>query len=839
MEAMTKSLFEEKPFLQDRASREHRLLAELNLAFDHHVRHCELFKRICDSASWSPDSPAQRLADLPFLPAQYFKEAGRQLTSVPVDRQYRALSSSATSGRASTVVLDRETARRQARAVAGVIAEFIGPQRRPMLICDLPPGIQRTAELSARAAAMLGFMTLASSHRHILKSAEGGQITADEDVLEATRKALAAEGKPVTIIGFTFLVYTALLEPLERAGKQFPLPAGSTILHIGGWKKLEDRKVDRKRLAAAAKAVFGVSAEHIVDSYGFTEQMGTVYAECAAGRKHAPAFADVIVRDPLTMRPVPDGIEGSGQFLSLVPESYPGFSVITDDIVRVLGRDSCPCGRSGTTFEVIGRHKSAEVRGCGDIIAEKITLSAVPAVLQAPRFDGDPTAAGVRRVAPAISYFSRGEAFRCFDGDRVLPDIRDWGAVEQRLRAAQRELAKLSVDDIIGVLAEASNEWLQPQSPFVAFHPHGLLFVATYVRDGGLQLAADASLRGSRSYLDKFRPDPSAGRRLLAVPRGLVVHWLAGNVPTLGFLSVMLSLVGKNANILKVPEAVSPLLPEMLLSVANARYRSPSGREISGRLLTDAIEAVWYPHDSADAAALSQVADVRVVWGGADAVRAIAGLPRRYDCDDIIFGPKLSLAAVGRESLANESLARRAARGIALDCSVFEQEACASAHTVFVEEGGALSPRAFADLLSEQMAKTNARIPRQGISGQLAGNVKSARMQHFLDGDVIAPPSLEWSVLFRNREERPPPIYGRTALVRPIGDLNSLPSYIDRDTQVVGLALAGPRRLAVAEGLARAGLDRITEAGSMADFAVPWDGLFPLDRLVRWVSLAR
>jgi hypothetical protein len=275
MEAMTKSLFEEKPFLQDRASREHRLLAELNLAFDHHVRHCELFKRICDSASWSPDSPAQRLADLPFLPAQYFKEAGRQLTSVPVDRQYRALSSSATSGRASTVVLDRETARRQARAVAGVIAEFIGPQRRPMLICDLPPGIQRTAELSARAAAMLGFMTLASSHRHILKSAEGGQITADEDVLEATRKALAAEGKPVTIIGFTFLVYTALLEPLERAGKQFPLPAGSTILHIGGWKKLEDRKVDRKRLAAAAKAVFGVSAEHIVDSYGFTEQMGT------------------------------------------------------------------------------------------------------------------------------------------------------------------------------------------------------------------------------------------------------------------------------------------------------------------------------------------------------------------------------------------------------------------------------------------------------------------------------------------------------------------------------------------------------------------------------------
>jgi hypothetical protein len=832
------SLFGADPFEQPRAERERRLLDELNLDVVRHAQYCALFKRICDASGWSTDEPARRLEDLPFLPAQYFKEAGHLLTSVPKDRQYRALSSSATSGRASTVILDRDTARRQARAVASVVSKFIGGERRTMLVCDVRPGAQQSVELSARGAAMLGFMTFASAHRHLLTASADNQLSIDEETLAAAHAEIVATGKPVTLIGFTFLVYVALLEPLERSGKRFPLPKGSTILHIGGWKKLEDRRVDRKRLAAAAAAVFDIAEDRIVDSYGFTEQMGTVYPECAAGRKHAPAFADVIVRDPLSMVALPDGEEGVGQFLSLVPQSYPGFSVVTDDIVRVLGRDDCPCGRHGTTFEVIGRHKSAEVRGCGDILAEKVTIATAPApsAVRAPLPTVQLVPGGETQ---AVSFFRDGKAFRTFDGDQALPKVGDWAALERRLRLAQRELAKLSVDEIAGVLAQACTEWARPDTKFTAFHPHGLSFVVTLTQGGGLQRMANASLRGSRAFLDGFRPDGAGAGRLRAVPRGVVAHWLAGNVPTLGFLSLMFSLLAKNANILKVPETVSPLLPEMLETLAKVRYAAPTGREVSGRTLTDAIEAVWYPHDAIDAAELSRMADVRIVWGGAEAVRAVAGLPRRYDCDDIIFGPKLSLAAVGREALASESLARRAARAIAVDCSVFDQEACASAHTVFVEAGAPVTPRQFAAMLAEQMQRTNLRIPRLGISGQLAGEVKSARMLHFVDGEVMAPPSLEWSVLFRDREERPPPVYGRTALVRPIADLAGLASHVDRDTQAVGLALPGARRLAIAELLAQAGVDRITEPGAMAEFAVPWDGVFPMDRLARWVSLNR
>lgn len=833
MTAALRSLFDDEPFGLTRAERESRLLQELTVEFGRHFDDCALFRKICAAGDWLPENRPAGLGDLPFLPAQYFKEAGQELASIPEAKRYRTLSSSATSGRASTIVLDQETARRQARAVVTSLSNFIGNGRRRMLICDLRPGRHRAHELTARAAAMLGFMAFASAHNFLLRSDGGVTMVVDDVALDTASRAAVEQGQPVTVIGFTFLLYTALLEPLERAGRHYPLPPGSTIVHIGGWKKLEERKVDRSRLAAAAQAVFGIAANHVVDTYGFTEQMGTVHPECAAGRKHAPSYADVLVRDPLTLRCLPDGEEGVGQFLSLVPHSYPGFSVLTDDIVRVLGRDLCRCGRRGTTFEVVGRHKSAEIRGCGDVLAEKIVLAPLRQVLAA---SGNP--ATITPLGPqAVSYFARGKAFRRFSGALPAPPVADWEALERRLRLAQRDLAGVAVDDIIGVLTEASAIWAKRDTPFAAFHAHGLSFVVTFVQGGGLQRMADASMRGSRRFLDAFRPDALSGQNQRALPRGVVAHWLAGNVPTLGFLSVMLSLVAKNANVLKVPESVSPLLPEMLQTLASVRYASPSGREIKGSLLTDAIEAIWYPHDAVDASLLSSLADVRVVWGGAEAVRAIADLPRRHDGTDIIFGPKLSIAAVAREALANEPAARRAARGIAIDCSVFDQEACASAHTVFVEQGAAVSPRAFAAMLAEQMARASERLPALGISGQVAGAVKSARIVHFQEGEVFAPRSLEWSVLFRDVEERPPPVYGRTAMVRPLQDFAVLPGFVDRDTQVVGLALPGARRVLIAEQLALGGVDRITQPGSMAEFSAPWDGLFALERMVRWVSV--
>src|SRR5262249_20384523 len=155
-------------------------------------------------------------------------------------------------------------------------------------------------------------------------------------------------------------------------------------------------------------------------------------------------------------------------------------------------------------------------------------------------------------------------------------------------------------------------------------------------------------------------------------------------------------LLTKNANLVKVSRQNAGVLPYFLAALAQVRYRRPDGKEIAGTLLTDAVRAIYVDREDSASAALSALADVRIAWGGRDAVEAIMTLPRRFGTEDIVFGPKTSFVVVGAEKLANEAEARRAAALVARDTVALGQRGCNSPHTIFVERGGSLAPAAFA-----------------------------------------------------------------------------------------------------------------------------------------------
>ena len=100
------------------------------------------------------------------------------------------------------------------------------------------------------------------------------------------------------------------------------------------------------------------------------EQVGTVFVDCPAGNKHAPAFADVILRRPLSLAPADVGETGIIEVLSTLPTSYPGHALLTEDQGVLIGVDDCPCGRKGKYFRFTSRIERAEVRGCGDTFAQ-------------------------------------------------------------------------------------------------------------------------------------------------------------------------------------------------------------------------------------------------------------------------------------------------------------------------------------------------------------------------------------------------------------------------------------------------------------------------------------
>ena len=96
------------------------------------------------------------------------------------------------------------------------------------------------------------------------------------------------------------------------------------------------------------------------------EQLGSVFVECEHGHMHCSNYSDILIRKPQEFSVCQRGERGLIQLLSVLPYSYPGHSILTEDEGIILGEDDCPCGRKGKYFKILGRIKNAELRGCSD-----------------------------------------------------------------------------------------------------------------------------------------------------------------------------------------------------------------------------------------------------------------------------------------------------------------------------------------------------------------------------------------------------------------------------------------------------------------------------------------
>ena len=314
---------------------------------------------------------ADTLADLPYLPVGAFK-SNPPLALVEANEVKRTLTSSATTGQVpSRVVLDAETAKRMTKGVTTIIRNFIGPARRPYLVIDTPENLSTQGELGARGAAIQGLGSFATEVVCCLRRDPEGNTSLDlEKIFDCAAKWRERE---VLAYGFTYVIWTQLVQPLQRQGITLDIP-NVRVLHSGGWKRLQGEAVTKDVFIEGVASVFGCLPDRVMDFYGMVENVGVVYPDCEHGNKHAPAFAEVVVRNPLTLKPVAAGQQGLVQVCSVLPTSFPGFLVLTDDMAEIIDYEECPCGRRGTSFRFAGRVPKVEVRGCGNLETTRYQL---------------------------------------------------------------------------------------------------------------------------------------------------------------------------------------------------------------------------------------------------------------------------------------------------------------------------------------------------------------------------------------------------------------------------------------------------------------------------------
>lgn len=353
-------ILEKAPYSLDKQNKKVLLGQRLRELTKIHSENCMEYQKVLKllGQNWEK---IESQYDCPFLPVRMFKDL--ELKSVEEEEIFKTMTSSGTTGQqVSKIFLDRITSSYQQKTLVKIVSDFTGRSRMPMIIIDSPSVVKNRSMFSARGAGILGFSIFASARQYALKDDMSLDV---EGILSFLEKY---QGQKILLFGFTFMIWQHFYKELQKQPQKIDL-SNAVLIHGGGWKKLKNEAVEPAEFKAELKRVCGISKVH--DYYGMVEQTGCIYMECECGHLHASIFSDVITRRKEDFSVCDFGEEGIVQVVSTIPESYPGHSILTEDMGIVIGEDDCPCGRLGKYFKITGRIKNAEVRGCSDTYEQK------------------------------------------------------------------------------------------------------------------------------------------------------------------------------------------------------------------------------------------------------------------------------------------------------------------------------------------------------------------------------------------------------------------------------------------------------------------------------------
>lgn len=608
----------DEPYKADRKTKRQILTERLKELTQYHRENCTGYRKITDASGYDAKI-IKSYEDLPFLPVRIFKE--RSLKSVPDEAVIKTMTSSGTTGQAvSRIYLDKETAADQQKALVKIVSDFTGSSRMPMIIIDCPSVIKNRKMFSARGAGILGFSIFGSKKMYALDDDMKLDLPALREFLEKYKD------RKILLFGFTFMIwqhfYKALVQLKKETGEQLDL-SNAVLIHGGGWKKLVSEAVSADEFRDRMTQICGLSDIH--DYYGMVEQTGCIYMQCECGHLHASSFSDVIIRDPYDFSVCPYGKKGIIQVVSVIPQSYPGHSLLTEDEGVILGEDDCPCGRKGKYFQVLGRLKNAELRGCSDTYAADHSIKS--------RCTEDNTDAADKKIQYLVGDTS------------VIQRMADIAPMEP--------------------FAENVTDFLEELSRIFMTDKRCRLYPDIVTLGFWLRKSSVNGLK--KRYLKEDSSNIRTGR-------GTVFHIAPSNVPVNFAYSLFTGLLGGNANIVRVPSKLFPqveLICDIIKEVLK-RYAE----------LCPYLALIRYERDSQINTWLSSLCDVRIIWGGDQTIRELrrSEIPPR--ATEITFSDRYSLAVIDADRYLESQDKKRIAQDFYNDTYLSDQNACTSPRVV-------------------------------------------------------------------------------------------------------------------------------------------------------------
>lgn len=393
----------------------------------------------------------------------------------------------------------------------------------------------------------------------------------------------------------------------------------------------------------------------------------------------------------------------------------------------------------------------------------------------------------------------------------IAPNILNQAGMDWRKRvdqvASQRHFRPFQ-DTTIQFLESLSKHILLDRS--MRMYPE-LMAMAHWIRKGHiLELQKQYEQQTNKRYF---------------LARGTVIHFAPANVDSIFIYSWILSMLAGNKNIIRLSRRTNDQT-EILMSKINDILMQTPFQEIADKTLL-----VRYGYEEEYTSYLSQVCDMRVLWGGDQSVLTIRAIPLSPNAVELVFPNRYSKALLSAEAIiqANEQEMKELAKKFYNDSLWYSQLACSSPREIFwlgEKEQITIAKERFWDFTCQRIEKEQYRnepalnLLRLTTSNYYAAQNNTGNIEM---GHGSQPVRVE--IMQENEQLREVHCGGGLFLEYSLVALEQLLDYIqDRDQTLSYFGITRHELIEWATLISNRGIDRIVPVGDALNFDPVWDG---------------
>lgn len=163
-----------------------------------------------------------------------------------------------------------------------------------------------------------------------------------------------------------------------------------------------------------------------------------------------------------------------------------------------------------------------------------------------------------------------------------------------------------------------------------------------------------------------------------SIGRGLVFHITPSNVPVNFAFSYFFGLLSGNANIVRVPtkdwKQIDVIIATIQENLNKQKYQP----------IKESTAFVKYSHNKLINDKFSAIADVRIIWGGDEAIKSIRMSTLKSKGIEVVFADRYSVGFLDSESILNatDDELGKLAENFYNDTYLMDQNACSTPHLI-------------------------------------------------------------------------------------------------------------------------------------------------------------